>query len=180
MTCPNGPSPDRAATARSKSALLTSAAAANAVPSADVAGRCIPSISASSEMGAAAPGVSDAHRRASCDWRLVGLLEISNFASLRRLLGIARADQLTIDIAKTIVAHYPAARCATIGRATLELSVDLTSRAQGEELLTVLQALFAVPVPVDGELLRIELVFGAAVCPIAAFDEIKLAEETER
>jgi hypothetical protein len=57
-------------------------------------------------------------------WHFIALVEIVNFAILRRLIGRSRGDALVLDLEQRIAATLPAAATMVVGRATIEVSFD--------------------------------------------------------
>ncbi|OYY91104.1 MAG: hypothetical protein B7Y45_04610 [Sphingomonas sp. 28-66-16] len=112
-------------------------------------------------------------------WRFLCLVEITNFAPLRRHLGAPRADCLVIDVANRIADVLPDARMAVIGRTMIELSFEGHAIDDLDAALAGLQALFEEPVDLDGEPHALELAIGGAGAPIATTDDVRLAEEAE-
>jgi EAL domain-containing protein (putative c-di-GMP-specific phosphodiesterase class I)/GGDEF domain-containing protein len=112
-------------------------------------------------------------------WRLLALAEITNFAALRRLLGAARADRLVADIGERVAACAPTARTVAVGRAMVEVTVDLRGFAEAEALLADLAAAFEQPLTIDGEQHRVDILWGAAAGQVRQLEETRLIEEAE-
>ena len=112
-------------------------------------------------------------------WRLLGLAEITNFAALRRLLGAARADRLVADVAQRVSACVPTATTIAVGRAMVEVTVDLRDLGEAGTLLADLAAAFEPPLTIDGEPHRLDMLWGAATGQVRQLEETRLIEEAE-
>lgn len=113
------------------------------------------------------------------DLRCLVLVEIAGFGDLRRLLGIARADLLVIDVAERIAAVLPQAGVATVGRNLIEIGLSLADQACVEATIALLHATFARPLSIDGEAHRIALTIGTALPTGPGCDDIWLVEMAE-
>ena len=112
-------------------------------------------------------------------WRFLALLEIVNFAPLRRHLGAPRADCLVQDVANRVAEQQPEARLAVVGRTTIEVAFEGDDLSDLTNALDTIVKLFAAPIDLDGEPHRIELAIGAAAAETSASDEVRLVEEAE-
>ena len=112
-------------------------------------------------------------------WRFLALVEISNFAPLRRHLGAPRADCLVLDVADRVAEQLPEARLAVVGRTTIEIAFEGDDPADLDSALDTIAALFAESIDLDGEPHRIEVTIGAAAAQTAAADDVRLIEEAE-
>lgn len=112
-------------------------------------------------------------------WRFLALLEIVNFAPLRRHLGAPRADCLVLDVADRVAEQQPEARLAVVGRTTIEVAFEGDDLSDLTNALDTIVKLFAAPIDLDGEPHRIELAIGAAAAETSASDEVRLVEEAE-
>ena len=115
----------------------------------------------------------------SARWAHLLLVEITDFASLRRLLGIGRADLLGLDIAERVATLLPHAGVATAGRTLIEVRLATDARGDIDRAVATLHAGFAQPLPIDGELHIVDLLIGTASAPAGAVDEVRLIEEAE-
>lgn len=113
-------------------------------------------------------------------WECLLLVEIGNFAVLRRRLGRARANDLIHDVAAAALRSAPGSRVTTIAYATLELSLVSNSRSILGQVMAELEAAFHPPFPFDGESFHIDLVLGAARAAACAFENVRLVEEAEQ
>ena len=113
-------------------------------------------------------------------WRFLALVDIINFAPLRRHLGAPRADCLVLDVADRIAEHLPDARLAVVGRTTIEIAFEGETTNRLQSALETVQAVFGQPVDLDGEPHRIEVALGAAVAATAQADDVRLAEAAEQ
>jgi EAL domain-containing protein (putative c-di-GMP-specific phosphodiesterase class I) len=112
-------------------------------------------------------------------WQLVSLVQITNFAALRRLLGRARADGLTRDLVRRVHAILPAAMCVPVGRATIEVSLGGESFADLETAIALLHEKTNQPFEIDGEAYGFEILVGAAAAPLDTTEDVRLVEEAE-
>ncbi|HVI99532.1 MAG TPA: EAL domain-containing protein [Sphingomonas sp.] len=112
-------------------------------------------------------------------WRLLCLAEITNFAAIRRLIGASRADRLIGDLIDRVAISVDGARAVPVGRALMEVTVDLRGFAEAEAVFADLVAAFETPVAIDGETHRIDLLWGAATGQVRHLEETRLIEEAE-
>lgn len=112
-------------------------------------------------------------------WRFLVLLDITNFALIRRVVGAPRAETLIVDVAEIISAQLSDARLAVIGRTMLELSLDGGTLGELDAALGCLVTAFAKPVDLDGQWHNVEIAIGGAAAPSGIADDIRLAEEAE-
>jgi len=112
-------------------------------------------------------------------WRFLALLEIANFAPLRRHLGAPRADCLVLDVADRVSEQQPEARLAVVGRTTIEVAFEGDDLSDLSHALDAIVATFAAPIDLDGEPHRVELAIGAAAAETSATDDVRLVEEAE-
>lgn len=112
-------------------------------------------------------------------WEFLCLAEIANFSALRRHLGRARADQLVRDMCRLIEAALPRVRATVVGRTIVEIAQGGEPREELDMLVGALTSLFEAPLDIDGEPHRLEMLFAAVAGPIAATEEVRLAEEAE-
>ncbi|HEX4693404.1 EAL domain-containing protein [Sphingomonas sp.] len=116
---------------------------------------------------------------AAAPWLAQALLQISNQGTLRRLLGVARTNDLVLDVADRIVAVLPDATVAVVGRWTVEVDSCVSDAAELAAFASTLAAAIADPFDLDGEQHAIELAIGVAAGPPCAIDDVRLAEEVE-
>ncbi len=83
-------------------------------------------------------------------WQALAVLEIANFATLRRYLGTRRADRLILDVAERVSLHIPDAQIGIIGRHTIEIKCELPGMSATENLLSSLKSAFDPPLNLDG------------------------------
>jgi diguanylate cyclase len=112
-------------------------------------------------------------------WRLLLLVEIGNFAALRRHLGRSRADFLIDDVAADAGRILPRARIMPIGRSTLEIAFEGALPTEAEHAIAALRQHFAMPINLDGEAYTIELLLAGAAMPSQEPDDVRLAEAAE-
>ena len=118
-------------------------------------------------------------RNQAPDWRFLCAAEIVNFAELRRMLGVARAERLMPELVDRLTARLPAARINATARAAIEFTFGGEQFADVETALVELQTAFAAPVEVHGDQVVCELALAGAGAPAALADEVRLAEEVE-
>ena len=112
-------------------------------------------------------------------WIAQALLQLTNQAALRRLLGVARSNDVAFDIADRIAALIPDAAVAVVGRWTIEVETCLGDSVDLDLFAKTLAAAAAEPFDLDGEHHTLELAIGVAAGPPGSIDEIRLAEEVE-
>jgi EAL domain-containing protein (putative c-di-GMP-specific phosphodiesterase class I) len=117
--------------------------------------------------------------RALLPWQFIALAEITNFASLRRHLGRARADRLALDLLARAAATDPSLAGSPASRALVEIEAGGASIDAVERIVAALEAAFAAPFLIDGEELRVEVILAAAAAPLGATDDVRLAEQAE-
>lgn len=108
------------------------------------------------------------------------LIEISNFAVLRRSLGVQRADMLILDVSERIAALCPDGNVAIIGRDLVELYVATNDSAGLEALIASARADLGNGVTINGQLHRLELVFGGASVIATEANSVALIERAEQ
>lgn len=113
-------------------------------------------------------------------WRFLGLVEIANFAALRRHLGAPRADRLVLDVADRLSLRLPSLRIGIVGRRLVELSFEGISIAEADCQAVAVRAALDEPLNLDGESHRVDIWLGLAAADIGHFDEVRLIEEAER
>ena len=111
-------------------------------------------------------------------WRFQVAAEITNFASLRRILGKARAALLVDDVSRRIAAHADWARLRGCGSA-IEIEFEGETPADLDTGLGIIRTACEPPFDLDGEHHRIEMALGAALAPATRADEVRLIEEAE-
>lgn len=112
-------------------------------------------------------------------WRSHVLAEITNFVSLRRHVGKARAARLSADVGARIGAAFPDVRLTASSPKLIEIDFEGDNSSRLAERLAELRAMCEAPFDLDGEEHGIKLVFAAAVCAADRADEVRLAEEAE-
>lgn len=111
-------------------------------------------------------------------WRFLILVEIANFAVLRRHLGRPRADTMIVDVATRIADALPDARVMVAGRDTAEVAFESDARLALDVAIAALEVAFEDPFDLDGESYVIQIQLGAAAAAPHR-DEILLIEEAE-
>jgi EAL domain-containing protein (putative c-di-GMP-specific phosphodiesterase class I) len=129
----------------------------------------------------------DRHRRAappieaSLDkpWVAQAMLQLTNQATLRRLLGVARSNDVALDIADRVAAMMPDAAVTVVGRWTIEIGTCVGNAADLHAFAETLTATVAEPFDLDGEQHAIDLAIAAVAGPPGSIDDVRLAEEVE-
>ena len=116
---------------------------------------------------------------AAATWQFLIVVQIGNFAALRRHVGKARGDRLSDDMAVRVGRVLTPTFQASIGRSTVEIEMLGRSIDDVDVALDRLVEAFREPVDVDGELYAFELVMAAAAGLIGCTDDVRLAEEAE-
>lgn len=117
-----------------------------------------------------------AHRPA---WRFHVLVEIANFAALRRHLGCPRADSLVGDVALRLAAAAPQTRITAVGRNLIEIAVEGHAHDEIDILLDDLTVAGDQPFDLDGEQHDVMLLFGAASAKVDQASDVSIVEEAE-
>lgn len=125
------------------------------------------------------PTVPGVGASAAKSWVAQGLVQLTNQAALRRLLGVARANGVAFDIADRIADLIPDAVVAVVGRWTIEVETYLDNSVDLHLFSKALAASVAEPLDLDGERHMLDLAIGVAAAPPGWVDEIRLAEEVE-
>lgn len=129
------------------------------------------------------PRPSLASVRETPAWRFVASADLANFASLRRLVGRARADMLVVDtearLREVVDAACDQARIHIVARSTVEIEWRGASIGELHAMLDAIDAAFRLPFDLDGEPHTIELLLAAAAGPAGAIEDVRLAEEAD-
>ena len=112
-------------------------------------------------------------------WIAQALLQLTNMAALRRLLGVARSNDLAFDIADRITAVHTDAAVTVIGRWTIEVETCLGGAADLQTFAKSLTSAAVEPFDLDGEYHTLDMAIGVVAGPPGAIDEVRLAEEVE-
>lgn len=135
-------------------------------------------------MDAAAPAARGVFRdlpalpRLAREWRFHVSAEITNFAALRRHVGLARASMLADHVMGRIAKAVAGARLRGAGR-SVEIGFEGQSPADLDSALALIRTVCGTPFDLDGEQHRIVVALGAALAPAGRADEIRLIEEAE-
>ena len=119
-------------------------------------------------------------RHAESRYRFLLLAELEDFAALRRSVGVARARRVIEDVMARLATALPAIRALPSGPATLELSFECESSAEGVATVDRVRAVMADPFDLDGESYRLSLRIGGGGAPTQDADELQLIEAAER
>ena len=113
-------------------------------------------------------------------WRFVLLIDIENFAILRRQHGRARIDALAGEVTATLRELVGGATAISVGRGTIEMAFDSEHRIALTAAIAAIEAAFERPIDVDGEDQQLDLLIGAAATPSLRRDDVRLIETAER
>ena len=113
-------------------------------------------------------------------WRFVILVDIENFAILRRQHGRARIDALSTEITVTLRALVGGSTAVSVGRGTIEMAFDGDHRMALTAAVAAVEAVFEQPMDIDGENQQIDLLIGAAATCTLRHDDVRLIEAAER
>ena len=108
--------------------------------------------------------------------RALILVEIADFAGLRRQLGMGRARTLALHVAEHAAALLPDASVATIGRDLIEVGLPHADAAALDAAVAGLHRFNDQPFTLDGQQLTIGVWVGAA---LGGQDAVALAEAAE-
>ncbi|MGY2735945.1 EAL domain-containing protein (putative c-di-GMP-specific phosphodiesterase class I) [Sphingomonas sp. UYP23] len=112
-------------------------------------------------------------------WQFVCLVQIGNFAALRRHLGPTRAEDLARELEARIAVTLPDASTLAIGRATIEVAFIGDGFAALEAAVARVREATARPFDIDTELHAFEILVGAAGAPHGTTEDVRLVEEAE-
>ena len=130
--------------------------------------------------GTMPPGGSDAHLpRPEHPWQMLCLVEITNFAQLRRYLGCSRADGLVHDLSVRLAAEIGVTDATRAGRATLEFACRARSFDDLRAILDRVAEGCRTAFDIEGEAHQFVVSIGAAATACPNTDAIRLAEEAE-
>ena len=107
------------------------------------------------------------------------LVEIANFAELRRRLGCERADLLAGLASDRIGRVMPTASVAIIGRTQVACCFRATNVDAIDGYVTAMEKAFERPFALDDQMVAILLTFGGASAPAANVDEVAMVEQAE-
>lgn len=112
-------------------------------------------------------------------WPMLALLRITNFAALRREIGAARANGISLQVAERLASLLPDAVVSPVGRWIIEVEAFVDGADDLHACVDKMMAAFAGPIDLDGEHHLIEIAIGVAGGPQGQAEEIRLAEEAE-
>ena len=114
------------------------------------------------------------------NWRFVILIDIENFAVLRRQHGRARTDALAGEVTATLRDLVSGATAISIGRGAIEIAFDSEHRVALTAAIAAIEAAFERPIDIDGEDQQLDLLIGAAATSSLRRDDVRLIEAAER
>lgn len=121
--------------------------------------------------------MSSTHGRAH--WQFLILVEIANYALLRRHVGSERAATLTTDIVERLTENTIRLEARAVARDLIEIVLTGSARSGLDELLADFEALFAQPLLFGAEHHLVEINVGAAATMMDECDGVRLVEEAE-
>lgn len=130
--------------------------------------------------GGPSPFHNGAAAAATAACRHLLLIEIADFARWRRLVGVRRAELLTLDIAERLAALLPEAGVATVGRNLVELCFASDTPGALDEALAIVRRGFELPLSIDGETHRLAVIVGGATIATSDADDVRLIEQAEK
>jgi len=108
------------------------------------------------------------------------LVEIGNFAVLRRHLGQLRANELIANVAASVARLVPGSEATVVSRERFEWSPACRSTQALDRVLRKVEAAFEPPFSIDGQLFDVDLMIGAAIRTSPDVDQVRLIEEAEQ
>ena len=129
-------------------------------------------------------GVQDRSDEEAAPWGCAGhlhllLVEIANFAELRRAVGVQRAGGAMPAIVQRITALLPSASVAIAGRDLAEIAVR-DGRIDAPDLLAAtIHAAFVAPLSIDGEPHPVRLTIAGASAAVGQSNDVALIEQAE-
>lgn len=124
-------------------------------------------------------GHADVGPCADEDLHALLLIEIVDFAFLRRSFGLAQAELLAPSIAERVAAVLPDASVTIVGRALIEVGFTLRDPDELNRAVTKLHQSVERPVMVERRPCQLRLRIGAAAVCAGAVDEVALVEAAE-
>lgn len=122
-------------------------------------------------------GVPD---RPGATWQIVCLIEIANFAALRRKIGRVGADSLGFDLERRIGAILPDCSTMIVSRTVIEVAFERSSFAElGTALNALRSATDRAPFDLEEDAGDLQIVIGAAAAPCGMAESVRLIEEAE-
>ena len=113
-------------------------------------------------------------------WRFIILVDIENFAVLRRQHGRARIDALAGEVTAMLRDLIGGATAMSIGRGAIEVAFDSEHRIALPAAVASIDAAFEHPVDIDGESQQLDILIGAAATASLHRDDVRLIEAAER
>ena len=113
-------------------------------------------------------------------WQCLLLVEIGNFAVLRRRLGRDRAQMLIQDVAAAIGQIVEGPPPLPVSPQLMEVRLAGRSRATLDDALAKIEAAFDPPFGFDNEPFNVDLVLGGAAVPATRLEDVRLIEEAEQ
>lgn len=112
-------------------------------------------------------------------WQVTCLIEIANFAALRRHLGLARAETLVLDVEGRIHRALTKLASSVVGRMTVQLSGEGETLTELRASIERIALACREPFDLDGEAHQVEVAIGAAAAPLDLAEDVRMVEEAE-
>ena len=113
-------------------------------------------------------------------WHFLLLVEIENFAILRRQHGRARIDAFVAEVTLILRGLVDGATAIGVGGGSIEMAFDGEHRMALTGAVASIEAAFDKPVDIDGEEQQLDLLIGAAATATLHRDDVRLIEAAER
>ena len=108
------------------------------------------------------------------------LVEVANFAELRRHLGYARSERLAADLADYLTDRLDDVDIRVAGHSLLNCWFYGSEPRDLDRKIHAIRQAFAAPLALDGEQHAVAPAFGGAFAASHGTDEVRIAEEAER
>lgn len=118
---------------------------------------------------------------ANSAWDMAVLVEVTNFAHIRRHSGSKRADTCILDMQRRVCENTANISSTIVGRALLQFTYVGDSLMQLEDVVRQVAEACRTAVPCDEqqEAPPVQLAIGVAACPVTQCDEVRMIEEAE-
>lgn len=117
---------------------------------------------------------------ADTTWRCLILVELANFAILRRHLGRARTGDAVDRVAAAIETLLPDRLYITRSGERIEVGLIAPAPDAFGHLMARIEAAFDPPFLIDGEPFTVDMAVAASTMPSAIVDDLRMIEEAEQ
>ena len=107
------------------------------------------------------------------------LIEIANFAELRRHLGCARSERLADDVVAYLRTALHGLDITSVGRSLVSCWFYGSEPRDLDRMIQAIRSLLRSPLDLDGEFHAVEASFGGAFASSHGADEVQIVEEAE-